>query len=72
MKEHKDNGLFIKPKHVVIVKVFYSLTSAQVNCLKNRIKIYIKTAPTCFGAVTTSSGTALFVLAKFKVVKIVN
>jgi len=34
-----------------------------VNCLKNSIKIYIKiyikTAPTCFGAVTLSSGNAL-------------
>jgi hypothetical protein len=27
--------------------------------LKNNIKIYIKTAPTCFGAVTPSSGSAL-------------
>jgi hypothetical protein len=38
------------------IKVFYSPTDAQVNCLKNNFKIYIKidikTAPTCFGAVT--------------------
>jgi hypothetical protein len=34
------------------------------------MKIYIKTAPTCFGAVTPSSGSAIFVLAKFTVVKI--
>jgi hypothetical protein len=39
------------------VKVcFYSPTDAQVNCLKNNFKIYIKidikTAATCFGAVT--------------------
>jgi len=34
------------------------------DCLKNSIKIYIKTAPTCFGAVTPSSGSALSVLAK--------
>ena len=37
----------------------------QVNCLKNDfemyIKIDIKTAPTCFRAVTPSSGSALFV-----------
>ena len=32
--------------------------------LKDNIKIYIKTAPTCFGAVTPSSGSALFDLAK--------
>jgi hypothetical protein len=54
----------------------HSPTDAQVNCLKNNIKIhikiYIKTAPTCFGAVTPSSGSALFVLAKVTVVKIAN
>jgi hypothetical protein len=47
-----------------------------VNCVKNNIKIYIKiyvkTAPTCFGAVTPSSGRALLVLAEVTVVKIVN
>jgi len=32
--------------------------------LKNSTKIYIKIAPTCFGAVTPSSGSVLFVLAK--------
>jgi hypothetical protein len=32
--------------------------------LKNSIKIYIKKALTSFGAVTPSSGSALFVLAK--------
>jgi hypothetical protein len=40
--------------------------------LRNNIKIYIKTAPTCFGAVTPSSGSALFVLTKVMVVKIVH
>jgi hypothetical protein len=39
---------------------------------KNIIKIYIKTAPTCFGAVTSSSGSALFEFAKVTVVKIIN
>jgi hypothetical protein len=34
------------------------------DCLKNNLKIYIKTAPTCFGAVTPSSGSSLSVLAK--------
>jgi len=55
---------------------FYSPTDEQVNCLKNNIKIYITinitTAPTCFGAVTPSSGSALFVLAKVTVVKMTN
>jgi hypothetical protein len=36
------------------------------------IKPEIKTAPTRFGAVTPSSGSALFVLVKVAVVKIIN
>ena len=63
---------YIRTLHLDIIKVFYSSTDAQVNCLKNNIKIYIKTAPTCFGAVTPSSGSAIFVLAKVTVVKIAN
>jgi hypothetical protein len=43
-----------------------------VNCPKNKIKIYIKTAPTRFDAATSSSGGALLVLAKVTVVKIVH
>jgi hypothetical protein len=50
--------------HLDVIKVYYLPTDAQVNCLKNNIKIYIKTAPTSFGAVTPSSGSALFLLAK--------
>jgi hypothetical protein len=38
------------------IKVFHSPSDAQVNCLKNNFKVYIKidikTAPTCFSAVT--------------------
>ena len=56
-----------------IIKVFYSPTDAQLNCLKkNHIKIYIKTAPTYFGAVTPLSGSTLFVLAEVTVVKIIH
>jgi hypothetical protein len=47
-----------------------------LNYLKNNFKIYIKidikTAPTFFGAVTPSSRSALFELAKVTVVKIIN
>jgi hypothetical protein len=47
-----------------------------VNSIKNNFKIYIKidikTAPTYFGAVTPSSGSALFLHAKVTVVKITN
>jgi hypothetical protein len=43
-------------QHLDIIEVFYSSTDVQVNCLKNifkiHIKIDIKTAPTCFGAIT--------------------
>jgi len=63
---------YIHTVHLDIIKVFYSPTDAQVNCLKNNFKINIKTAPTCFGAVTPSSGSALFMLAKITVVKIAN
>jgi hypothetical protein len=59
-----------------IIKVFYTPTDAQVNCLKNNFTIYIKidikTAPTCFSAVTPSSGSALLMLAKVTVAKIAN
>jgi hypothetical protein len=57
-------------------KFFYSPTDAQVNCLKNNFKIYIKinikTAPTFFGPFTPSVGSSLLVLAKVTVVKIAN
>jgi hypothetical protein len=57
-------------QHLEIIKVFFSPTDAQVNCLKNNIKIYIKTSPTCFGSITPSSGSVLFEIAKVTVVKI--
>jgi hypothetical protein len=42
--------------HLHIIKVFYSPTDVQLNCLKNNFKIYIKigikTAPTYFGAIS--------------------
>jgi len=49
-----------------VIRVFYLQTDAQVNCFKTNFKIYIKIsmkkAATCFGAVTPSSGSALLVL----------
>jgi len=62
----------VVPCILTLSKFFYSPTDAQVNCLKDNIKIYIKTAPTHFSAITSSSGSALSVLAKITVVKIVN
>ena len=35
-----------------VTKVFFSPTDAQENFFKRSIKIYIKTAPTCFGVIT--------------------
>ena len=43
---------------------FLFTNQRTTDCLKNNIKIYIKIAPTCFSAVTPSSGSALSVLAK--------
>ena len=54
------------------IKVFLFTNECTSDGLKNNIKVYIKIAPTCFGAVTPSSGSALFVLAKVTLVKIVN
>jgi hypothetical protein len=42
-----------------------------MNCLKTILNL-LKISPTCFGVVTPSSGSALLVLAKVTVVKIVN
>jgi hypothetical protein len=36
----------------MLSKFFYLPTDAQEKCFKNNIKIYTKTAPTCFGAIT--------------------
>jgi len=58
--------------HLDIIKVVYSPTNAQVIVLKNNVKIYVKTALTCFGAVTPSSGSALFMFAEVTCVKMVN
>jgi hypothetical protein len=63
-------------KYVYSSKFFHSPNDARVHCLtnsvKNYVKIDIKATPTCFGAVTPSSGSALLVLAKVTVVKIAN
>jgi hypothetical protein len=71
MKSQRTNYL-PEGNQTILIKVFYSPTEAQLIVLKNIIKIYIKTAPTCFCAVTPSSGGALFLLAKVTVIKIIN
>ena len=49
--------------HLDVIKVFNLPTDEQESYFKKNIKIYIKTAPTCFGSVTPSSGSAILVLA---------
>jgi hypothetical protein len=57
--------------HLDIIKVVYLPTDAQYSCFKKNIKIYIKTAPTCFGAITIIR-EHIFELAKITRVKIIN
>jgi hypothetical protein len=38
-------------QHTNFIKVLLP-TNAQDNCFKKNIKIYIKTAPACFGVIT--------------------
>jgi len=49
---------------VLLVQSLLFTNKCTSDSLKNSIKIYIKIAPTCFGAVTPSSGSALSMLAK--------
>jgi len=66
---HKYKSLFFHNRtlHFDIIKLFYLPTDAQENCFKNNIIIYIKTAPTCFGAITIIR-ERIFELAKVTVV----
>ena len=57
----------------------YSPTDTLASCLKKNnitvyIKIYIKTAPTCFGVIVTPSSASALICAYYKVavVKIVH
>jgi hypothetical protein len=57
---------------LVLSKTF--IKACTSGCLQkmNNIKIYIKTAPTCFTAVTPSSGSSLSLLLKLHFVTITN
>jgi len=48
--DHFDSPVFLDINWDI--KVFYLPSNAQENCFKKNIKIYLKTAPTCFGAIT--------------------
>jgi len=52
-----DNGFFYYQCFI------YSSTDAPVNCLKNNIKIYIETAPTCFGVTVKRSPESALICA---------
>jgi hypothetical protein len=43
-----------------LIKFFYLSADAQENCFKKNIKIYIQTAPTCFGATTIIRGRIIW------------
>jgi hypothetical protein len=62
----------ILTEHLDIIKEFFHQLMHKCVVLKSNIKIFIKAAPACFGTVTPSSGSALFVLAKVTAVKIVH
>jgi hypothetical protein len=51
-KRSKTFNFHIRTVHLDIIKVFYLPTDTQENCFKKNVKFYIKTAPTCFGAIT--------------------
>jgi hypothetical protein len=61
--------------HLDIIKVFYSPTDAQENCLKKNLKYTLKFTLKQLRHVSVqspSSGSALVELAKVTVVKIIN
>jgi hypothetical protein len=49
--QHLVTNFHSRTVHLEIIKVLLP-TDAQESCFKRNIKIYIKTAPTCFGVIT--------------------
>jgi hypothetical protein len=62
-------SIFVKSRITYCQSFFYSPTDVHLNCLKNNFKIYIKidikTAPTCFGVITSSSVHLHSVITQF-------
>jgi hypothetical protein len=56
LAEPENRGRVVSTYKNIINVFFYLPADAQLNCLKNNFKIYIKTdikaAPTCFGVTT--------------------
>jgi hypothetical protein len=48
----EEEKKYNKKLFINIISAFYLPTDAQESCFKKKTKIHIKTAPTCFGAVT--------------------
>jgi len=61
----------VVPCILILSEVLYLPTDAQGNGFKKNIKIYIKTAPTCFGSITIIR-ERIFELAKVTVGKIIK
>jgi hypothetical protein len=75
--QNKDFSFFhIHTVHLDIIKAFYLPTDAQVNCLKTILIFILNLALKQLQHVpvqsSSSSGSALFELAKVTVVKIIN
>ena len=51
-EKHTTVIFTVIPSTLTLSKYFYLPTDAQGNCFKKNIKIYIKTALTCFGLIT--------------------
>jgi hypothetical protein len=64
----KDKQHHILNNHVSVIIVF-SLSYSQENCFKRSIKMYIKTAPTCFSANHHQQGVHYLSLLKLRLLK---
>jgi hypothetical protein len=64
--------IYINPLKVELNPICHLLAILGAHLIFHVSRIRVKTAPTCFGAVTPSSGSALFELAKVTVVKIAD
>jgi hypothetical protein len=69
----KEKHIFSKLETLIdSIDSFIYPTDAQIDGSKNvkiYINIYVRGAPTCFGFSQPSSGSALYELAKFTVIK---
>jgi len=54
---------FVINKYIHYYQSYLFTNECTSDCLKNNIKIYSKTTPTCSGAVTPSTGSSSSVLA---------